>query len=138
MSRKKKLRMRVIDQMLSRQISVPEAKARWAWIKTGVYQPPARGGGSRGTALKSAAPVTGYERYDAHSDPQVREWARAAAHQAMLTKGLVPWVEPGRGDGSTVRAIVRAPGPDGTLDWRPVRADVPPGPPIVPPGIAGR
>jgi hypothetical protein len=136
--RKKKLKQQVIDQMLARQISVPEAKARWAWIKTGRYQPPRRPGAGQAMAVKSAGPVTGYEQYDAHPDPRIRERARAAAHQEMLAKGLVPWAEPARGDGSNVRGLVWAPGPDGRPGWRAVPAAPAAGPPIVPPGIAGR
>jgi hypothetical protein len=38
--RNKKLRKQVINQMLAKKISVPEARARDAWLKTGRYQPP--------------------------------------------------------------------------------------------------
>jgi hypothetical protein len=138
MSRKKKLRKQVINQVLSKQISVLEAQARWAWIKTGRYQPPRRAGVSRGTVVKSAAPATGWGRYDNLSDPQFREWAREAAQQEMVTKGLLPGPAPGRGKGGAGRTLVWAPGPDGTFGWQPVRVEAPPGPPIVPPGIAGR
>jgi hypothetical protein len=59
--------------------------------------------------VKSATPVTGYEQYDTHPDPQVREWAREAAYRAMVTKGLARWAEPPRREG-TVPAMVKVSG----------------------------
>ena len=134
--RKKRLRRQVIEQMLAKKISVPEARARMDWVKKGRYQPP-RAGKPGAMAVKSAGPVTGYERYDTHPDPQVREWARAA-HRDLVTKGLVPWETPARQQPGNVKAMVRAPGPDGTAGWRVLRTAPPSGPPVVPPGTAGR
>lgn len=138
MSQKKKLRMRVIDDMFTGKISVPEAKARIAWVKSGLYRPPVQHGASRVAVMKSAGQLTGFEQYFDSADPQVREWARAAAHQAMVTKGAVPWEPPARQQAGDARAIMRAAGPDGTAGWRVLREALPAGPPFVPPGIAGR
>ena len=135
---RKKLRQQVIDQMLTKQISVPEAKARWTWIKTGRYQPPRRPGACEAMAVKAAGPVTGYEQYDAHPDPRIPRAGRVAAHQEMVTKGLAPWAEPGRRQAGDVRALVWAPGPDGESGMAPPQAAPPPGLQIAPPGTAGR
>ena len=177
--RKKKLRQKVIDQMLAKQISVPEARARLASLKTGVYQAPRRADklvtGSRraqgineqidecqreagkwlmraehlfaerdgvsGAVVKArgkpAGPVTGYERDFDSSNPRFREWAAAAAEQELVTKGLLPGAAPAGRPGA-VRALVRVPGQDGTFGWQPMQDPAAPGPPIVPPGIAGR
>lgn len=132
--RKKKLRMRVIDQMLAGQITVPEARAQMAWIKADGSQAPPR---APLAAVKSAAPGTGYEMYYAYPDPQIREWAAAAAERAMVTKGLLPGSAAASAPGE-VRALVRGCGPDGSFGWRQVRAAAPSGPPVVPPGVAGR
>ena len=130
--RKKRLRRQVIDQMLTGAISVPEARARMAWVKTGAYQPP------RATAVKSAGPVTGYERYYAHPDPQVREWARAAAEQGLVTKSLRPGRAAAVPRPGGARAAVWGPGPDGRMGWRVPQAEGPYGVRIAPDGIAGR
>ena len=135
--RKKKLRMQVIDAMLSKQISVPEAQARMGWVKTGVYQPP-HAGRPRAVAVKSAGPDTRYERYLASTDPQIRQWAEAAAHQDLVTKGLVPWEAPAGQQAGRVRAAVWAPGPDGRPGWQVPQAAGSHGVRIAPDGVAGR
>jgi hypothetical protein len=128
--RKKLLKQQVIGDMFAGKISVPEARARMAWIKSGDWQPAVRA-----MAVKSAAAVTGFERYDAHPDPQVREWARAAAEQVLVRKGLMPGPAPGR-ESRTVR-FVPGTGPDGRFRWEQPQAREP-GLGFAPPGTAGR
>ncbi len=135
--RKKKLRLQVIDAMLAGAISVPEAQARMGWVKTGVYQPP-HTGKPRTIAVKAAGPAIRYEKYLTSTDPQIRQWAEAAAHQDLVTKGLVPWEAPARQQAGQVRAAVWALGPDGRLGWQVPQATGPHGVRIAPDGIAGR
>jgi hypothetical protein len=93
-SGRKRLKQQVVDDMFAGKISVPEARARIAWVRTGVYKSAQQAGEARAAVMKSAGPVTGFEQYFDSADPQIREWARAAAHRSMVTKGLVPWAAP--------------------------------------------
>jgi hypothetical protein len=160
--RKKKLRRQVIDAMFCGAIGVPEARARMAWIDTGVYRsasgggmavksangyerlgagmyrPPWRQGGGPVPAGDPGGLPAGYELFIHSTDPGIREGARAAAEQAMVTKALGPGRAPAGQQGGTARALVWARGPDGTFGYQQVRVPGPPGPPPVPPGVAGR
>lgn len=111
---KKKLREQVYEQMLAKQISVPEARARLESLKTGVYK---AAGSSQRAALKSAAPAGWSEWYDASTNPVIRERAREAAQQELATKSMQPGQElrPAPGE---MRAIVWAPGQDGEFGWQ--------------------
>jgi hypothetical protein len=134
--RKKKLRRKVIDQMLAKEISVPEARARIAWVNTGRYQAP-RQAGHQGAALKSARPGSEWERYYSSPDPEIRERAREAARQELVTKGMLPGPA-ARPDPGSGRALTWAPGADGGFGWQRPQAAAPPGLQIAPPGTAGR
>jgi hypothetical protein len=103
-SRKKKFKQQVIDQMLNKQISVPEARARLASLKTGAYQAPGGELVQKSAAGGTPAPVspaslwTGLDhglfyQYEHDSRPERRESAR----QALVDRGMLPG-EPSRGD----------------------------------------
>jgi hypothetical protein len=87
--RNKKLRKQVIGQMLAKQISVPEARARITWLRTGRYQPPQQAPAVAKSARPAPQPVPAWVRelrlarqvlsatYTEPSDPVLREGARA-------------------------------------------------------------
>ena len=73
-------------------------------------------------------------RADFHPDPHERE----AARQILVGKGMLPGTPVSRETTRTSRAIVWAPGPDGTFGWRAVPESQPLDFGIAPPGTTGR
>jgi hypothetical protein len=130
----KKFRNKTYARILGGGISVEEARARYNLEAARRGKPPLRPAASG--VVKSAGPGAGRE-WEHFSDPGIRERAREAAQQALVNKGMLPGAE-SRPEPGEVRVIVWAPGPDGRLGWRPLEGRAAAGPPVVPPGIAGR
>lgn len=131
MSGRGKLRAKMGRRVIDGEMSLAEARGRFNREMARRGKPPLEP--LAAAVVKSAGPGAGLEWEYFSSDPRIRE----RAQQALVSKGMPPGAESRPAPGE-VRAIVWAPGPDGRLRWRPLEGPALPGPPVVPPGIAGR